>query len=110
MAKSNTDEYNKLDNEIKSECQFAKERMLTEQYERLVAKYTVHALWCGPRIAFALWCGPRIAFALWCGPRIASLPLPRNVVRGDKRAVLQRKLMLLFFVGIVHTNLYNCIS
>ena len=25
-------------------------------------------------------------------------------------AVLQRKLMLLFCVGIVHTNLYNCIS
>ena len=26
------------------------------------------------------------------------------------RAVLQHKLMLLFWVGIVHTNLYNCIS
>ena len=25
-------------------------------------------------------------------------------------AVLQHKLMLLFCVGIVHTNLYNCIS
>ena len=48
--------------------------------------------------------------ALCCGPRIASLPLPRYVVRGDLRAVLQRKLMLLFYVGIVRTNLYNCIS
>ena len=26
------------------------------------------------------------------------------------RVVLQRRLMLLFYVGIVHTNLYNCIS
>ena len=45
-----------------------------------------------------------------CVPSIASLPLPRYVVRGDLRAVLQHKLMLLFCVGIVHTNLYSCIS
>ena len=48
--------------------------------------------------------------ALCCGPKIASLPLPGYVVKGDERVVLQHKLILLFCVGIVHTNLYNCIS
>ena len=40
-----------------------------------------------------------VCIILWCGPRIASL-----------KDCLQRKLVLLFCVGIVHTNLYNCIS
>ena len=41
-----------------------------------------------------------------CGPRIAALPLPSYVVKVG----LECKLMLMFCVGIVHTNLYNCIK
>ena len=34
-GKINADEYNKLDKEIRSKCQLAKELMLSEQCERL---------------------------------------------------------------------------
>ena len=43
MAKSIADEYNKLDTEIRCECQFSQERMLTEQckrFEQLEASHT----------------------------------------------------------------------
>ncbi len=42
LAKSNTDEYNKLDAEIRGECQAAKEMMLTEQCEKIEQLEAAH--------------------------------------------------------------------
>ena len=42
LAKSNADEYNKLDAEIRRECQTAKELMLTAQCEKIEQLYAAH--------------------------------------------------------------------
>ena len=42
LAKSNTDEYNKLDAEIRRECQTAKELMLTSQCEKIEQRDAAH--------------------------------------------------------------------
>ena len=42
LAKSNADEYNKLDAEIRRECQTAKELMLTAQSEKIEQLDTAH--------------------------------------------------------------------
>ena len=44
IPKSNTYENNKPDNEIRSECQLAKERMFTEQCEMLEQLEAAHKL------------------------------------------------------------------
>ena len=42
MAKSNVDEYNKIGNEIKSECQLVKDRILTELCENIEQLEAAH--------------------------------------------------------------------